>query len=372
MVAMAGLKKLFSPSFYQTMQLRIRLFAALLVFCSIAGKAQPPATHPASQILHDIKKLNVLGSVLYVAAHPDDENTRLLAYLANGKQLRTAYLSLTRGDGGQNLIGDEQGIELGLIRTNELMAARRVDGAEQFFTRAYDFGYSKTADETFRKWNHEKVLSDVVWVVRKFQPDVIIARFPEDNRAGHGHHTASGILAREAFEAAADPTRFPEQLKLGVKPWQAKRMLWNTFNFGGNNTIDSTQFSLDAGGYNPLTGLSYGEVAGESRSQHKSQGFGVPRSRGSQREFFTTLKGERPKADLLEDVEISWKRLPLRFATQTERDNWVLSVTSMVDNIVRSFSPDKPYALYPRLSGCTKPLKRMPLLVRGVPKSWMP
>lgn len=339
------------------MQLRIRLFAALLVFCSIAGKAQPPATHPASQILHDIKKLNVLGSVLYVAAHPDDENTRLLAYLANGKQLRTAYLSLTRGDGGQNLIGDEQGIELGLIRTNELMAARRVDGAEQFFTRAYDFGYSKTADETFRKWNHEKVLSDVVWVVRKFQPDVIIARFPEDNRAGHGHHTASGILAREAFEAAADPTRFPEQLKLGVKTWQAKRMLWNTFNFGGNNTIDSTQFSLDAGGYNPLTGLSYGEVAGESRSQHKSQGFGVPRSRGSQREFFTTLKGDRPKSDLLEGVEISWKRLPLRFSNQTERDNWVLSVTSMVDNIVRSFSPDKPYAAVPALIRLHKAIK---------------
>lgn len=354
---MAGLKKLFSPSFYQTMQLRIRLFAALLAISVLQGKAQPPATHPASQILHDLKKLNVLGSVLYVAAHPDDENTRLLAYLANGKQLRTAYLSLTRGDGGQNLIGDEQGIELGLIRTNELMAARRVDGAEQFFTRAYDFGYSKTADETFRKWDHEKVLSDVVWVVRKFQPDVIIARFPEDNRAGHGHHTASGILAREAFEAAADPNRFPEQLKLGVRPWQAKRMLWNTFNFGGNNTIDSTQYSLDAGGYNPLTGLSYGEVAGESRSQHKSQGFGVPRSRGSQREFFTTLKGDRPKADLLEGVEISWKRLPLRFATQAERDNWVLSVTSMVDNLVRSFSPEKPYASVPALIRLHKAIK---------------
>jgi len=357
MVVQARLKKLFSPSFYQIMQLRNRLFAALLLFCSIAGNAQPPATHPASQILHDLKKLNVLGSVLYVAAHPDDENTRLLAYLANGKQLRTAYLSLTRGDGGQNLIGDEQGIELGLIRTNELMAARRVDGAEQFFTRAYDFGYSKTADETFRKWNHDKVLSDVVWVVRKFQPDVIIARFPEDNRAGHGHHTASGILAREAFEAAADPSRFPEQLKFGVAPWQPKRMLWNTFNFGGNNTIDSTQFSLDAGGYNPLTGLSYGEVAGESRSQHKSQGFGVPRSRGSQREFFTTLKGDRPKSDLLEGVEISWKRLPLRFATQTERDNWVISVTTMVDNLVRSFSSEKPYASVPALIRLHKAIK---------------
>lgn len=339
------------------MRLPNKLIAVLLALGVIQANAQSPATHPASKILHDIKKLNVLGSVLYIAAHPDDENTRLLAYLANGKQLRTAYLSLTRGDGGQNLIGDEQGIELGLIRTNELMAARRVDGAEQFFTRAYDFGFSKSPAETFRKWDHDKVLSDVVWVVRKFQPDVIIARFPEDNRAGHGHHSASGILAREAFDAAADPTRFPEQLKKGVEVWQAKRMLWNTFNFGGNNTIDSTQFSLDAGGYNPLTGLSYGEVAGESRSQHKSQGFGVPRSRGIQREFFTTLKGERPVADLLDGVEVSWKRLPLRFATQKERENWVLSVTTMVDNLARSFSSERPFETVPALIRLHKAIK---------------
>ncbi len=340
--------------------MRKRFFPVSLALLFVSGSlfAQPPATMPSSEILHNIKKLNVLGSVLYVAAHPDDENTRLLAYLANGKQYRTAYLSLTRGDGGQNLIGDEQGIELGLIRTNELMAARRVDGAEQFFTRAYDFGFSKSAAETFRKWDHEKVLSDVVWVVRKFQPDVIIARFPEDSRAGHGHHSGSGILAREAFDAAADPNRFPEHFKHGVKPWQAKRMLWNTFNFGGNNTIDSTQFSLDAGGYNPLTGLSYGEVAGESRSQHKSQGFGVPRSRGSQKEFFTTLKGDRPKAELLEGVDISWKRMPLRFASQQERDNWALSAQNMVDAIARSFSIEQPHTVVPALIKLHKAISR--------------
>lgn len=290
-----------------------------------------------------------MGSVLYIAAHPDDENTRLLSFLSNGQQYRTAYLSLTRGDGGQNLIGDEQGIELGLIRTHELMAARRVDGAEQFFTRAYDFGYSKSPEETFRKWDHEKVLSDVVWVVRTFQPDVIVARFPEDSRAGHGHHSASGILAREAFDAAADPNRFPEHFSHGAKPWQAKRMLWNTFNFGGNNTTDDSQFTIDAGGYNPLTGLSYGEVAGESRSQHKSQGFGVPRSRGTQKEFFTTLRGDRPQSDLLDGVDVTWNRMPLRFSNAQEKTNWVQSVTTMVETLARTFLPEQPHASVPAL-----------------------
>jgi LmbE family N-acetylglucosaminyl deacetylase len=330
------------------MRIFLQLFGIMLILVVLQANAQPPVTRPASEILHQINKLNVLGSVLYVAAHPDDENTRLLSYLANGKQYRTAYLSLTRGDGGQNLIGDEQGIELGLIRTNELMAARRIDGAEQFFTRAYDFGYIKSAEETFRKWDHEKILSDVVWVVRKFQPDVIIARFPEDSRAGHGHHTASGILAREAFKAAADPNRFPEHFAQGVKPWQAKRMLWNTFSFGGRSTIDSTQFSIDAGGYNPLTGLSYGELAGESRSQHKSQGFGVPKSRGSAREFFSALEGDKPQQELLDGVDVSWKRAPLRI-TGAEADRWAASVTAMVESIAKAFSPAQPHLVVPAL-----------------------
>jgi LmbE family N-acetylglucosaminyl deacetylase len=213
----------------------------------------------------------VLGSVLYIAAHPDDENTRLLAYFSKEKQYRTGYMSLTRGDGGQNLIGDEQGIELGLIRTQELLAARRIDGAEQFFSRAYDFGFCKTAKEAMETWGHDKILSDIVWVIRKFQPDVIITRFPGDERAGHGHHQASSLLANEAFKAAADPNMFPEQLKLGVQTWQAKRILWNTFNFGSVNTTDSTQYKMDVGVYNSLLGKSYGELASESRSQHKSR-----------------------------------------------------------------------------------------------------
>lgn len=286
-----------------------QLYNCILLLCfPFAVFSQTPKTYTSSEILLQLKKLNVLGSVLYIAAHPDDENTRLLAYLANEKLYRTGYLSLTRGDGGQNLIGDEQGIDLGLIRTQELLAARRIDGAEQFFSRAYDFGFCKSSEEALSTWGHDKILSDVVWVVRKFRPDVIICRFPEDSRAGHGHHAASGILAREAFDAAADSTKFPEQFKQGVTVWQAKRMLWNTFNFGNTNTQNENQFKLDVGMYNPLLGKSYGEIAALSRSQHKSQGFGVPAQRGSVIEYFETIKGDKPVNDLMDGVDVSWKR----------------------------------------------------------------
>ncbi len=270
--------------------------------------AQPPQAWSSAEIYLGIKKLNVLGSVLYVAAHPDDENTRLIAYLSKEKLYRAGYLSITRGDGGQNLIGEEQGIELGLIRTQELLAARRIDGGEQFFTRAFDFGYSKNPEETFTKWDKEKILSDVVWVIRKFQPDVIITRFPTTGEGGHGHHTASAILANEAYSAAADPNRFPEQLKY-VVPWQVKRVLWNTFNFGGTNTQRDDQYKLDVGGYNPLLGKSYGEIAAESRSQHKSQGFGVPAGRGEALEYFTATQGDQPVKDLMEEIDVSWEKV---------------------------------------------------------------
>ena len=284
-------------------------FLIALSSISISIRSQTPASWTSADMYHAIRKLQVLGSVLYIAAHPDDENTRLITWLSKDRMLRTGYLSLTRGDGGQNLIGDEQGIELGLIRTQELLAARRVDGGEQFFTRAYDFGFSKNPEETFNKWDKEKILADVVWVIRKFQPDVIINRFPVTGEGGHGHHTASGILANEAFTAAADPNRFPEQLKF-VKVWQAKRVLWNTFNFGGNNTTREDQFKVDVGGYNPLLGKSYGEIAAESRSQHKSQGFGVPATRGESLEYFKATKGDQPVNDLMDGVDLSWNRIP--------------------------------------------------------------
>src|SRR6188768_4292225 len=246
--------------------LRKQILFFLLVAFVCEANSQAPKSYTSAEILLQIKKLNTLGSVLYVAAHPDDENTRLLAYFSKEKEYRTGYLSLTRGDGGQNLIGDEQGIELGLIRTQELLAARRIDGAEQFFTRAYDFGFSKSPEETMQAWGHDKILSDVVWVIRNFKPDVIITRFPTTGEGGHGHHTASAILANEAFTAAADPKRFPEQLKY-VPAWQAKRIFLNGFNFN-NSTPPSSAMKVDVGGYNPVPGKKYGGIATKSRSQH--------------------------------------------------------------------------------------------------------
>ncbi len=274
-------------------------------FCSFAQSQQPLTS---SEILQGIKKLNVVGSVLYIAAHPDDENTRLLTYLSKEKKLRTGYLSLTRGDGGQNLVGKEQAEQLGIIRTQELLAARRIDGAEQFFSRANDFGYSKNPEETFNFWNKDTILSDVVWIIRNFKPDVLICRFPTTGEGGHGHHTASAILGSEAFEAAADPTRFAWQLKY-VDVWQIKRVFWNTFNFGTTNTTAADQVQIDVGGFNSLLGKSYGEIAAESRSMHKSQGFGSARSRGKQIEFFKQIKGDSVKADVFENIDLTWNRL---------------------------------------------------------------
>ncbi|HET9280191.1 MAG TPA: PIG-L family deacetylase, partial [Flavitalea sp.] len=236
----------------------------------------------------------------------------------------------TRGDGGQNLIGDEQGVTLGLIRTQELLAARRVDDAEQFFATAYDFGFSKSAEETFKLWDKRKILSDIVWVIRKFQPDVIITRFPEDSRAGHGQHAASAILAREAFYAAAQPDSFPEQFAKGVKVWQAKRVLWNSFNFGNSDMTSDTLHKLDVGGYNALLGKSYGEIASEGRSQHKSQGFGVPAGRGTTYEYFRTVTGTARVNDIMEGVDISWQR------------TGNVQVKTEIDNIIRQFDPQEP------------------------------
>ncbi len=328
----------------------MRKFFLLLFFFSLAHFAfsQAPKSYNSDQIFQQIKKLNVLGSVLYVAAHPDDENTRLLAFLANEKLYRTAYLAMTRGDGGQNLIGDEQGSVLGLIRTQELLAARRIDGAEQFFTRAFDFGFTKSPEETFQFWDEQKILSDVVWVIRKFQPDIIITRFPTTGEGGHGHHTASAILAGEAFTAAADPTKFPEQFKYGVKPWQAKRLLWNTFNFGSVNTESPDQFKIDVGGYNPLLGKSYGEVAAQSRSQHKTQGFGVPSSRGAQLEYFKTIQGSAPAKTLMDGVNTTWERVG-------EPD-----VQKGVQDLINSYSFEQPQNSLPQLLNIYRILKNKP------------
>ncbi len=292
--------------------MRVRLPKAflctlLILLTTLASAALQPRVPNAAELRLAIEKLGVVGNVLYVAAHPDDENTGLLAYLSLGKKVRTGYLSLTRGDGGQNLIGPEQGDFLGVIRTQELLAARDHDGAEQFFGREVDFGFSKSSEETLRFWGREEALSDVVWVIRKFRPDVVIMRFTA-TAGGHGNHTASGTLAQEAFQAAADPQRFPEQLRW-VKPWQAKRLFWNEFNFGGQQpSADSLKVEL--GDYSPLLGLSYREIAGISRTMHKSQGMGAPEGRGQSVNGFQFVAGDPVASDLFDGIDLTWGRIP--------------------------------------------------------------
>ncbi len=270
----------------------------------------PPRAWTSSEIQAGIERLSVLGSVLYVAAHPDDENTAFLATMANGFGVRTGYLALTRGEGGQNLIGPEQGALLGLIRAQELLAAREIDGAEQFFTRAIDFGYSKTMEETLAFWGKDSILSDIVYVVRAFRPDVIVTRFTS-GRGGHGNHTSSGQLALDAFEAAGDPEKFPEQLEY-VGVWKPTRIVWNAFRFGGAESSGeaATSVSIDLGRYDPFLGVSYTELAGRARSMHKSQGFGASESRGEYRNSFEHLAGSPAAASLFDGVELTWNRIP--------------------------------------------------------------
>ncbi|WP_017260258.1 PIG-L family deacetylase [Pedobacter arcticus] len=310
--------------------MKFNFLSLFFLFITSSSIAQTSPQLNAAELLLAIKKLGVTGSVLYIAAHPDDENTRLLAYLAKEKLYKTGYLALTRGDGGQNLIGNEQAEDLGLIRTQELLAARRNDSAIQFFTRANDFGFSKTPEETFKIWNKDSILSDVVYIIRKFKPDVIITRFPPDARAGHGHHAASSILAQEAFTAAADPNMFPAQLK-EVSVWQAKRILWNNYNFGGNDNTADDQLKIDVGVYNNLLGKSYGEIAAESRSMHKSQGFGSARQRGSSLEYFSSWKGALPKSDLMEGINTDWSKI-----------KGAENVDGLVTAVVESFNPQQP------------------------------
>lgn len=305
------------------------VLSAVVLFNTVT-KAQVPETFSSADIYLQLKKLNVLGSVLYIAAHPDDENNSFLPYLAKERMYRTGYLSLTRGDGGQNLIGSEQGIELGMIRSQELLAARRVDGAEQYFSSAYEFGFSKSADEALSIWNKEQVLADIVYVIRKFQPDILITRFPGDSRAGHGHHWASALLANEAFTAAADPNKFTSQFKLGVKPWQAKRIVWNGFNFGVGNTTTGP-VKLDVGGYDPLLGKSSGDLGGEARSMHKSQGEGRPRRKGEIIENFMTTGGDTARNDIMEGIVTDWKRI----AGGAE-------VQSRINTIIRQYNFEHP------------------------------
>ena len=297
------------------------MIAFLLLFVSFPADAQKPKRWTSAEIHDAIKKLNFLGSALYVAAHPDDENTRLISYLANDVKANVAYLSMTRGDGGQNLVGPEIRELLGLIRTQELLAARRTDGGNQMFTRANDFGFSKTPEETLKIWNKDAVLADVVWAIRKWQPDIIINRFqrtvaPRLRGRMHGHHTASAMLSYEAFDLAAREDVYPEQL-LHLYPWQPKSLFFNTswFFFGSRDAFEKSDktgmLALDVGTYFPKRGISNTEISSLSRSMHKSQGFGSTGTRGRSMEYVSLLKGEMPpdKEDIFSGINTTWTRV---------------------------------------------------------------
>ena len=334
---------------------RHRLFLTLGLLALPGLRAQAPV-RDAADLLKQLDRLQTVGSVLYVAAHPDDENTAVLATLTRGRHLRTAYLSLTRGGGGQDLIGPELGDGLAAIRTQELRAARRIDGAEQFFSSAVDFGFSKTAEESLRLWQHDRVLGDVVRVIRRFRPDVILTRFPPDARAGHGHHTASALLALEAFTAAADPARFPEQVRAGLRPWQAKRLLWNLFRFGEDAPRPTAALRLDVGAFDPLLGRSYGELAAESRSQHRSQGFGGLAQRGQWEEAFELLAGAPASTDLFEGIDLTWARFP-----------GTADLAARLREARQGFRPDRPAASLPALLRALQALRALPPAVQAEP-----
>src|SRR5436190_3422708 len=289
---------------------------AVIMACLTASFVQPARAAEelaGASILQDLRSFREVGTVLHIAAHPDDENTQLITYLARGRGYRMGYLSITRGDGGQNEIGPEFDEKLGVARTQELLAARRLDGGRQFFTRAIDFGFSKTPEETLRIWDHEQVLADVVRVIRTFRPDVIVTRFPvPPGSGGHGHHTASAMLAVEAFKVCGDPKAFPEQLAEGLKPWQPKRVLWNGFGGGrGGGALDGPTVKVDIGGNDPVTGESFAAIASRSRSMHKTQGFGGGGGGGggANVQSFVLLAGEPATNDLMDGVDLTWGRV---------------------------------------------------------------
>ncbi len=320
---------------------KIRYILPLLILLVTRLPAQTlisPVRYDIATILQNIKKLNVLGSALYIAAHPDDENTAMLAWLANGRLVRSGYLALTRGEGGQNLIGSETGDALGRLRTQELLSARRIDGAEQFFGGAEDFGYSKLPEETMAKWDREKVLAKMVSIIRSFRPDVMITRFSTE-QGGHGHHLSSAILALEAFSASADPNKFPEQLDT-TEVWQAKRLVWNSWRPEIENRSSDMPalVAIDLGTYNPLIGKSYLELAAESRSMHKSQGFGSAPVRGSYLNYFEHTAGTPAQNDIFDQIDLSWNRVA-----------GGADISNQISALEEGFNPDKPVASIPAL-----------------------
>jgi LmbE family N-acetylglucosaminyl deacetylase len=335
-------------SFSTTVGIRARFRSAawtavaLTLVASAHSSAQSPPASSGAAILERLRAFQEMGSVLHIAAHPDDENTQLITYLARGRRVRTAYLSITRGDGGQNVLGGEFGAQLGLIRTHELLAARRLDGGRQFFTRAIDFGFSKDPQETLKIWDEQAVLSDVVRVIRTFRPDVIVTRFSPQASRTHGHHTASAILAVEAFKLAGDRTAFPDQLK-DLQPWQPKRILINR-GLGGGRGGGGEGVQLDVGGTDVLLGESFSTIASRSRAMHKSQGFGNFGGGGrggggrSRTESFQLLAGEPAKKDIFDGIDVHWTRV-----------GGGAEIGKLVREVIAKFKPEDPGASVPDL-----------------------
>ena len=318
------------------------------------GRAADPAVGPnPAAIAQELRSFQELGSVLYVAAHPDDENTQLITYFARGRDYRTAYLSLTRGDGGQNLLGPEFGDLLGVIRTQELLAARGLDGGQQFFSRARDFGYSKDYRQTLTKWDHQGVLADVVRVIRTFRPDIIVTRFPPEPSGTHGHHTASSALALEAFKLAGDPTAFPDQLTT-LAPWQAKRILWNRYGPGFGVSDDGVKgvIKIPIDGTDAVTGTPFAVLAAKSRSMHRTQGFAnfsvASGGTGPRIESFQVRDGAPADKDVMDGVDTTWGRIPGGDA-----------IVPLAQSVASAFNPADPSASVPALLDIKARLSRL-------------
>lgn len=321
----------------------------LFLISSLLGTLVSGLEKPHVGLIRErVERLKTLGTVLYVAAHPDDENTALLSYFVHARHLRTAYLSMTRGDGGQNLIGTEKGFLLGLLRTHELLSARSIDGAEQYFTRAIDFGYSKTADETLKIWDKAVILGDVVRIYRRLQPDIVITRFPPDGYQGHGHHVASARLAVEAFQLSARADAYPDQLKEGLKPWQPRRILWNAWRFRGQEP-EGPIFTMNIQAFFPYLGFTTGEMAAMSRSMHRSQGFGAGVRRGEWPESFRLLAGAPFQNDLFEGIDMSWHRVP-----------GGADVARYLEKMENNLDPDRPVEAIKGLYGLLDRIRGLP------------
>jgi LmbE family N-acetylglucosaminyl deacetylase len=330
----------------------LALSAAIVIGCS--GPSRADERPAGSDILQQLRSFATMGSVLYIAAHPDDENTRVITYLARGRGYRTAYLSLTRGDGGQNLLGPQFGEQLGVARTQELLAARRLDGGRQYFTRAKDFGFSKDYRETLRIWDRQEVLADIVRVIRSFRPDVIVTRFSPQPSATHGHHTASTVLAIEAFKLAGDPRAFPEQLG-ELTPWQPLRIVHNVGvpDTGAAMSAEGTGVvKMDVGGIDPTLGESFASIAARSRAMHKTQGFDIGNATAaadSTTESFLPLAGEPAKQDILDGVDTTWNRVP-----------GGAEIGRLMAEAIAHFTPEDPVASAPALFAIRRRVSMLP------------